>query len=487
MKEMKKTSFIIIAFYGLLLGCTKDLTHLNLNTKAATTVPSVTLFTAGEKRLVDYYTSTSVSSAPFRVISQVWTENSYVYEAQYNFAAYQPQNGWWNNLYEGCLANLQAAKTQFFTDVSDPEVAKNDARIADILEVYAYDLLLNTYGNIPYTEALNSTIPFPKYDDAKTVYADLLQRLDTCIAGLNSTSAQAFVGSEGADLIYGSDISAWIKFAASLELKLGIRIAGVDASSASAAVKKAVAAGVFTSNADNATLPYDPSSPTNSNPIWNALVYSGRHDFIPANLLVSTMVGLNDPRVPLYFTTDPNGGYSGGTPGNANGWGLFSHPSDPMLDPAYPGILLAYWEVEFWLAEAVERGIDVGGTAASHYDNAITASIEYWGGSESDATTYLAEPAVNYTTAAGPWQKKLGYQEWIADYNMNWDSWTDIRRLGYPNIDQVSPPVGAHGNFPLRFTYPANESGSNPTSWAAAVAALPGGEDVVSAKLFWEP
>lgn len=483
---MKKTNFIVIAFCILLSACTKDITTLNNNTKAATNVPSKTLFTGGEKRLVDYFTSTSVSSAPFRVLSQEWTENSYVYEAQYNFFAYQPQNGWWNNLYENVLANLQTAKRQFYTDVSDPEVAKNDARITDILQVFAFDLLVNTYGNIPYSQALNNTIPFPKYDDAKTVTLDLLHRLDTCIAGLSGTSAGAFVGSEGADLIYGADVSKWIKFAATLQLKIGIRIAGVDATDASTAITNAVKTGVFSSNADNASLPYDPSSPNNSNPIWNALILSGRHDFVPADLLVKTMVKWNDPRVPLYFTMY-NGGYSGGTPGLANGWTKSSYFTPVIQTPDYPGVLLTYWQAEFWLAEAVERGISVGGTAQSHYNNAITASIEFWGGSAGDAATYLAQPSVNYATATGPWQEKLGYQEWIADYNMNWDSWTVIRRLGYPDIDVVSPPVGAKGNFPLRFTYPSNESASNSVNWKAAVTALPGGQDVVSAKLFWEP
>lgn len=483
---MKKTNFIIIAFCILLSACSKDITRLNYNTKAATHVPSQTLFTGGEKRLVDYFTSTSVSSAPFRVLSQVWTENSYVYEAQYNFFAYQPQNGWWNNLYEGALANLQNAKTQFYSDVSDPEVAKNDARIADILQVFAFDLLVNTYGNIPYSEALNSSIPFPKYDDAKTVTLDLLHRLDTCITGLSRTSTGAFVGSEGADLIYGSDVNQWIKFAATLELKIGVRIAGVDATDASTAVTNAVNAGVFASNADNASLPYDPSAPANSNPIWNALILSGRHDFVPADLLVKTMVQWNDPRVPLYFTMY-NGSYSGGTPGLANGWTKSSYFTPVIQTPDYPGVLLTYSQAEFWLAEAVERGIAVGGTAESHYNNAITASIEFWGGSAGDAATYLALPTINYETAVGPWQQKLGYQEWIADYNMNWDSWTVIRRLGYPDIDVVSPPVGAKGDFPLRFTYPSNESASNSTNWQAGVTALPGGKDVVSAKLFWIP
>jgi hypothetical protein len=473
---------MIVASCIFLSSCTKNITGLNENTKATSSVPSVTLFTYGEKALVDDYTSTSVSVAPFRVISQEWTENSYTYEAVYNFAAYQANAGWWNALYQGVLANLQAAKVQFAKDVPDPGAAANDARIADILEVFAYDLLVNTYGNIPYSEALNSSIPFPKYDDAKTVYADLLTRLDTCIAGLNTSAAS--LGS--ADLIYGGDAAQWKKFAATLKLKMAIRLTTEDPSTASSKITEAVATGVFTSNSDNATLPYDPSSPSNSNPLWQALVYSGRHDFVPASLIVTTVAGLNDPRLPLYFSKY-NGGYSGGIPGNANGYGAFSDFSAQMQQPDYPGIILSYWQTEFWLAEAAANGISVGGTVEQHYDSAITASIEYWGGSSSDAATYLAQPGVAYATAPGTWQQKLGFQEWIADYNMNWDAWTDIRRLGYPNIDVISPPVGAHGNFPLRLTYPSNESASNSVNEAAAVAALPGGADVVSAKLFWMP
>ena len=86
----------------------------------------------------------------------------------------------------------------------------------------------------------------------------------------------------------------------------------------------------------------------------------------------------------------------------------------------------------------------------------------------------------------GTWRQKIGYQKWLAFANSNWDSWTEIRRLGYPDLDVVSPPIGANGNLPLRLTYPSAEQTSNPTNWAAAVKALPGGQDVVSAKLFWQ-
>ena len=54
-------------------------------------------------------------------------------------------------------------------------------------------------------------------------------------------------------------------------------------------VNEAIGTGLFTSNSDNALFAYDGSSPTTSNPIWNAIEYSGRHDFGPGGLLVSTM------------------------------------------------------------------------------------------------------------------------------------------------------------------------------------------------------
>ena len=479
-----KNYFIISIVCGLLLSaCTKDIGGLNVNTKAATTVPSATLFTYGEKQLVDYYTSTSVSTSPFRVLSQEWTENTYVYEAQYNFTAYNANANWWAGLYRNILANLQAAKTSFPKDIKNPNpsVLKNDLIIADILEVYAYNMLVTTYGNIPYTDALNSTIPYPKYDDAKTVYMDLLTRLDTCIAGLDPTAASL----GGADQIYKGNVAAWIKFAATLKLKMAMLIADVDPATASKKALEAVTTGVFASNADNATMTYDQSSPGNSNPLWQALVNSGRHDFVPSNLLVNTMDSLHDPRVPLYFTQDPNGSYSGGVPGGGNGYGIFSDFSDQMQTASFPGVLLTYTQSEFLQAEAIERGIAVGGTAQSHYNNAITASITFWGGSASDAAAYLAQPTVDYTKNTEPWQEKIGYQLWISNYNMNWDSWTDIRRLGYPNLDVVNPPIAAKSTLPLRLTYPSNESGSNSTNWANAVKALPGGQDVVTAKLFF--
>jgi len=465
-------------------SCTKNLTGLNHDPKSSVIVPSRTLFTKGEKNLADIITSSSVASAPFRVLSQEWTENTYVYEAQYNFAAYQAQAGFWNALFSGTagvIDNLQQAKITFPSDIIDPVALKNDLIITDILEVYAYYMLTATYGDIPYTQAQNQTIPFPAYDDAKTVYADLLLRLDTCIANINTGG-----GAMGAaDLIYGGSTAKWKKFAATLKLRVAMLAADSDPSTAGKKAGEAIATGVFASNADNALSAYDAAAVGNSNPLWQALINSGRHDFLPSNLLINTMTGWNDPRVPIYFTKDGNGLYTGGTPGGGNGYGVNSDFGPIIQAPAYPADIMDYQKAEFLQAEAVERGFaGVTGTAASHYNNAVTASILFWGGTATQAAAYLLQPGVVYSSAT--WQQQIGYQQWIANYNNNWDSWTDIRRLGFPNLDVVSPPVSAQGKLPLRLTYPPNEVTSNSANWGAAAKKLPGGTDAVSAKLWWE-
>jgi hypothetical protein len=481
--QMRKAIITYIPVLLLASACTKSIQDLNINPKGAISVPAATVFLAGEKNLVDDITSTGGGTDPFRFFAQTWTQITYTSEAQYILTQYNAPDNWWGVLYGGAnpgvLNNLVNAKANFPATAPTAAALKNDLIITDILEVYAYNLLVTTYGNIPYSQSNNRLIPFPKYDDAKTVYTDLLTRLDTCIAGLNTSAAA--MGS--ADQVYKGDPAAWKKFAATLKLKMAMLLADTDPTTASKKVQEAVASGVFTSNADNALFVYQSSPTGNTNPIWQAAINSGRHDNVPANTLVDQMVAWSDPRLPLYFT-QVGGVYKGGQPGAGNSYIGFSTFSDQMLKPTFPGDLLDYAETEFLLAEAVERGFPVTGTAAAHYNSGVTASIQFWGGTVPDANAYLLQPTVAYATATGDYKRKIGYQKWIALYNRGWDAWTSIRRLGYPDIDNLNPPYGAISPMPLRFYYPLAEQSANATNYKAAVQAI-GGTDQVTTKLFW--
>ncbi|HEX5152032.1 MAG TPA: SusD/RagB family nutrient-binding outer membrane lipoprotein [Parafilimonas sp.] len=470
---MKK---ILISAFGLVLlgSCAKDFS--NKDPKAPSIVPSYTLFSNAEKALSDQLASSNVNSGIFRLVVQHWQECTYTDESNYDLGTRNIPQNWWATYYLTVLQDAQASKNLIPTDVLDAGIQKNQLATADILQVYAYYILVATYGNIPYTQALDINNPFPTYDDAATVYADLLSRLNADISALDP-GVEAF-GS--ADLLYGGDVSAWIKFANSLKLKMGMLLADSDPATAKSTVESAVAAGVLESNDDNALFHYTTSTP-NVNPVWTDLVQSGRKDFVACATLVNALKGLNDPRLNDYFTTDANGDYSGGDPGASSNYATFSKPAEALTAADFPYDVLDYAEVEFLLAEAVERGMNVGGTAESHYNAAITASMEFWGGSASDASAYLAQTSVKYSTAAGDWKEKIGMQKWIALYNRGFDAWTEQRRLDYPELEA---PETALSDYPIRYTYPTNEQNLNGPNWKAASAAI--GGDEVTTKLFWD-
>ncbi len=196
-----------------------------------------------------------------------------------------------------------------------------------------------------------------------------------------------------------------------------------------------------------------PSVTPNTNPIWVDIIQGGRQDFVAAATLVSKMNSLSDPRLSLFFKPNDNGVYVGGISGTNNTFSSYAKVSDKVATTDYPAILLDYVETEFYRAEAIERGFSVTGTAADHYNNAIRASIIYWGGTSAMADTYLAKPEVAYATAAGNYKEKIGTQKWIALNNRGYEAWLEIRRLDYPVL---IIPTTAKSGFPNRFTNPIN-------------------------------
>jgi hypothetical protein len=475
---MKKFSILFLLLV-VLDSCTDDLTSLNDDPKRSTQAPAPTLFTNAQRNLVDVLATPNVNINIFRLLAQQWTETTYTDESRYDLGTRNIPENFWNILYRDVIGDLQEAKRVIENadpTFSDPVVNENQKQIAEILQVYAFSILITTYGDIPYSSALDVENVFPEYEDDQAIHADLITRLNTAMSTLDP-EADSY-GS--ADLIYEGDIEQWIKFANSLKLRLGMLIAEVAPGTAATVVEEAVAGGVFESNEDNAKFPYLEASP-NTNPIWVNLVQSGRRDFVAANTIVDLMNSLDDPRVPLYFGADRAGGYTGGVYGSSNSYSAYSKPSETITDPAFPGVLLDYAEVEFLLAEAVERGMNVGGTAEEHYDAAITASILDWGGTEADAQAYLGEPEVAYATASGDYREKIGTQKWIALFNRGHEAWTEFRRLDAPELNPVASPIG---DFPLRYSYPVNEQNLNTEHYNEAAVAV--GGDLVTTKLFWD-
>lgn len=459
-----------------MVSCRKNIEELNVNPKFPETVGSAPLFTNAAANLSDQMAHTNVNINNFRLIVQWWSETTYTDEANYDFNSRSSPDRWFATFYRDIIRDLTQASAIAPTETANLSAGqiKNRIAINDVLIVYSYYTLITTFGDVPYTDALQvDDVLQPKYDDAATIFSAIADKLDAAIADLDP--AESSYGS--ADIILNGNVSKWLLFANSLKMRMGMLVADSDPTKASGMIL-AAAPNVVSKNEDNLEIHYV-SSPPNTNPVWEDLVQSGRHDFVGAATLIDEMNDLQDPRLPFYFKTI--GGVYEGQPYGTGG-GSFSDPSDIISNPTNPHVFFSYAEMEFLKAEAIERGIAVGGTAADHYTNAVKASITEWGGSPADADDYVAQPEVAYATAAGNWKQKIGMQSWIGLYNRGYDAWTQWRRLDFP---QLTPgPEAQLDDVPVRLSYPVLEQNLNKANYDAASTAI-GGDDMLT-KLWFD-
>jgi hypothetical protein len=484
---MKNKYILILVLTAFLAACTDRFEDFNTDQKAPAKVAGEALFSNAQKAVADQMSSTSVNLNIWKLFTQYWTETTYVDEANYDIVNRSIPDGTYTTYYRGFLRDFQEATAIIEATAATSAVGEveksNKLAIIDLMVCYSYQQLVDVFGDIPYSEALDVEKIAPKYDDAASIYTDLIARVTAAVAELDDSE-----GSFGsADLYYGGDVALWKKFGNSLKVKLGIALADVDPTAAKSAVESAYA-GAFTSNADNALFAYQTASP-NYNQLYSDLVASGRKDFVAANTIVDAMNTLEDPRMAVYFTmTDTSSeagveklAYLGGTYGESSPYSLYSHVGDVLLDPTFPGIIMTYDEVAFYLAEAAARGYSVGGTPEEWYNAGIEASFDFWG--VAGAAAYLAKPEVAYATASADWKQTIGTQAWISLYTRGLEAYTTWRRLDYPILN-LPPTITEYSEIPVRFTYPVNEQTLNEDNWKAASTAI--GGDATSTLLFWD-
>jgi hypothetical protein len=483
---MKKIKYSIAALsLFLAIGCTNDGDNFNNNTDRSYDVPAETLLANAQRELTDQMVTPEVNLNPFRFFVQYWAATQYPTESRYNLTQRTVPDNLWNNLFRDVLGNLESAK-QVINQESVPTNADpatwqiqqdNKIAIIEIQQVYTFQILVDTFGDIPYSEALDPLNVLPAYDDDATIYPLLITRLDEAISQLNTTEGSFTSG----DIIYSGDVEAWRLFANSLKVKLGINLADTNSSLAQSTIESAVTDGVILTNADNATFNYSGAAPF-YNPLFAQLVASNRNDFVASETIVNKLTDLSDPRLAVYFSP-VEGTYIGGINGAANNASSFSAIGEQFRESNLPGILFEATEVNFYLAEAAARGYSVGGSAESYYNAAIESSFEFWG--LSDVATYLANPEVAYTTAAGDYKQKIGIQSWLAFFNRPFESWNSYRRLDVPSLTAATGAVAvAEGLVPIRFTYPAGEATVNGASLQAAIAAMGGNK--LQTRVFWD-
>lgn len=476
-----KLKYITILLSGTFLlsvsSCKKDLVDLNQNPNASENAQPDYLLTAATKATADTYWGTANNMDASLLFVQHWAKIQYTDPDRYIYTSTSFQE-LWTVAYTKNIVNLNQ-----LIKLADAQSNSNYKGVALVLRTWAFTLLTDAYGDIPYKQATSiSEYLTPAYDKQKDVYFALLDDLKTAQAALNP-SGTAIAG----DVIYNNNIALWKKFANSLRLRIALRIADREPEKAKQLLAEIQTEGgsYISANSETAQMVYGTSP--NQNPISN--LFDTRDDYRISKTIVDKLFALNDPRLPVYTspTKDATPATYVGLPngllvGDASNLGFTktSKPGTYFLAPGAPAVIISYAEVLFDRAEAAARGFTTE-DAADLYKQAIQASLKQYGVSDAAAATYLALPAVQYD--ASNYKKSIGEQKWIALFGQGLEAFAEWRRLDYP---QLQPAVAGTlgGKMPLRFLYPGTEQSLNGASYNAAVTSQ--GADALTTKLWFD-
>jgi hypothetical protein len=376
-------------------------------------------------------------------------------------------NGIWNNCYD---ANYDFNIVQIKANLAGAGFYEGIARIMKALN---FQMLVDVYGNIPYSQALKgSGNPTPAYDNGVDVYKALLREIDAGMALINAaavtaTNANKDIGTN--DIMFKGDKTKWQKFGNTLKLRMlmhAYNVAAID-KTAEMAIINGNGNG-FLGAGENAEINPGYSATDKANPFFNAYITntdgsgSANNVYYKANEWgIEYYKWDGDPRTARFYLNGSGGaiGVPYGTPPVAQYAAAVVAGIGPALNK---GALASQWVITssesfFLQSEARQRGIITSGLPAggpagtpSLLNSAMVESFIYTGAStapnaQAAVTAYIlgngGTPDVDYT---GPAQYPGGpigglytilQQKWFAmNGYATLETWSDWRRVPYSEV-----------------------------------------------------
>ncbi|KAA2241019.1 SusD/RagB family nutrient-binding outer membrane lipoprotein [Chitinophaga agrisoli] len=399
-----------------------------------------------------------------------------------------PGEGVWTDFY------------RYMTDIEDiytisSGLGENNYKgIALVYKAWAYSILTDLYGDVPYSEATKGVVGnfLPAFDKQKDIYPSLLKLLDTA-----NTLFTPGPLTYGGDLLYdptnaGTGTMKWKKFANSLKLRLLLRISKRDGE---VNVKEQINTlladpakyPMFTGNANEAIMKYPGTYPY-FNPFYNTRQLEWRDQVYLTKFFIDQLNANGDPRRAVWATQVDSPlvyrGIESGYPTSVSyPVGDNSSYPDALKTFSGLGIMMTYAELEFIKAELALKGYNTAGTAQQHYEAGIRASMTQWGVTMPE--NFLQQPNVAYN-AAGTVDAQLQQimlQKYFAFFFTDYQSWFEKRRTGYPVLPRGSG-IPMENKFPVRMPYPPYLQSLNPQRLAEAVAGM--GGDNTNINVWWD-
>ncbi|MFA5818519.1 MAG: SusD/RagB family nutrient-binding outer membrane lipoprotein [Bacteroidales bacterium] len=515
-----KIIYVLPALFALLISissCDKDFEQINTNPILPVDLDPVYQFSSAEL-------GSAIGSYPYQgeIVQQIITPYGGVLEGgNRNTVNDANSSSGYNSLYQGPIKNL----TDVISKLKDNPDRINLYSMARIMKAYCFQLLVDTYGDVPYSEAAKGFLEskfFPKYDDQKVIYLDLLKEYEEATDAL--TAGKDVVSG---DVFYKGDITKWKKLGNSLLLRAGMRYTKIDEVKAKLTVAKAVdpgRGGVMASNADNTFIQ---ANSTFNNGTGSMLNGGERANYYIGKPYLDFLKNNNDPRI-LYIAVlykipaNPlaTAGAANTNPADQIGMPYGYDETSILSAPGFPGTiggafkysmynratvasilgreyLVTYSQTQLLLAEARQRGYITTSTTKDYYEAGIkghmTQTDNLYGVSlnitPAQQDAYLLEPEVAFVPARA--LEQINEQYWVVSC-FNWqESWANFRRSGYPQLSPINypgedPAVDAPGagGFIHRLQYPFREKTVNTVNVNEAATRM--GGDNMGVRIFWD-
>jgi len=413
----------------------------------------------------------------------------------------------WQQFYDIALQDLNVL-IQTAENVSNGQVANLEyAGIGKLLKAYTYSVMVDVWGDIPFSEAHNlQEFQNPRFDDDAEIYAQLLDLIDEGIANImNSTNTEPLKPAAD-DLIYGGSNARWIRFGRTLKLRMLNNLRMV--SNVDDQIRTLVSEGnLISSSADDFQLIYGSSvSPENrhngfvidyANQTKTYYISPWFWDIMKGNN-PSIFSGIVDPRVPYYFHRQLLPGEAPQNPSerlDADGFltihfgsngpnqaqaqdvsqtvlgiypvgGWYDDGSGVTVTAntgtgAAPERMLTYYTRLYMEAELALDGV-IDGDARALLMSAIQASFTkvnqvVTGTGTSQVVPQITSEQIDAYIAAvlaeydqGDDDRKMEIiltQKWIAGFGNTIDAYNDYRRKGYPVIFDPNTDTGPYALF----------------------------------------
>ncbi|MDR0613034.1 MAG: SusD/RagB family nutrient-binding outer membrane lipoprotein [Dysgonamonadaceae bacterium] len=489
---MNKTVKYILALFVVMVfeSCTEGWLDINKDPNVPTTPELSQLLSFSELNMANSlsqgnFIGNNLSGYVHQLVSRE-TQN-YGMGTQAN----NPYNSW-NYMYRYALVDFDA-----IIQNAEPEGNLIYTGIAKTLKAYLFSIMVDLWGDVPYSEFNVPGVTAPKPDSSKDIYNNLIALLEEAKADLENAEAENLLKPGADDFFYAGDAAKWVKLNNTIQLKLLLqsRKAKSDISEWKNKFDALIADSKFIASDEDfqfwynaATNPADERHPAYIDEYAGGQVTYYVSPFFyeimrgsTLNAIDNPFAGINDPRIPYYFYNQLNGDESQNPHEYRNGdfMSIFfasagpnsAHSNDASTtkiglylcggqyddgegttitgfrqgNGAAPHKMITYAALKFMLAELALTGeinadakvlLNEGLAAAlAHVNSVVAKQTGVPAISQANITQFADAVLAKYDDADDAGKLRIIMtQKWIHNVFNPVDSYTDYRRTGYPAL-----------------------------------------------------